>query len=63
VFYFSRFAHLELVQGSIGSIIILLIWVYYSAFILVLGAEVSAEFSRMRLGLKPKPKGPIGLCP
>jgi membrane protein len=62
VVYFSRFSHLELVYGTIGSIIFLLIFVYYVAFILVMGAEISSEYSRLRLGLAPRPRIPPDLC-
>jgi membrane protein len=60
--YFSRFSHLELVYGQIGSFIFLLIFVYYVAFILVMGAEISSEYSRLRLGLGLRPRGPPDLC-
>ena len=62
VVYFSRFAHLELVYGTIGSIIFLLIFVNYVAFILVMGAEISSEYSRLRMGLDPRPRIPPDLC-
>jgi len=60
--YFSRFSHLELVYGSIGSIIFLLIFVYYVAFILIMGAEISSEYSRLRMGMGPRPRVPPDLC-
>lgn len=46
--YLTRFANYELVYGSVASIIVLLVWIYFSAFILLLGAEFSAEYGRMR---------------
>jgi membrane protein len=51
VLYLDRFATYELVYGSIGSVIALLVWIYVSAFILILGAEFSAEYGRMRMGV------------
>jgi len=60
--YFSRFSHLELVYGTIGSIIFLLIFVYYVAFILIMGAEISSEYSRLRMGMEPRPRVPPDLC-
>jgi membrane protein len=62
VVYFSRFSHVETVYGSIGSIIILLIFARYVAYILVMGAEISSEYSRLRLGLSPRPMFPPDLC-
>lgn len=45
--YLHRFVDYELVYGSVGSVITLLVWVYICAFILILGAEFSFEYSRM----------------
>ncbi len=61
VFYFSNFSHTELVYGSISSIIILLMFIFYVAFILVMGAEISSEYSRMRLNQDPRPRHPPDL--
>lgn len=51
VLYLERFATYESVYGSVASVIILLVWIYVSAFILILGAELSAEYGRMREGV------------
>jgi membrane protein len=48
VFYLDSFASYESVYGSVASVIILLVWIYISALILILGAEFSAEYGRMR---------------
>ena len=47
IFYLENFANYQLIYGSISSIIILLIWIYYSAFIMILGAEFSFQYGRM----------------
>ncbi|MCJ7522310.1 MAG: YihY/virulence factor BrkB family protein [Dehalococcoidia bacterium] len=52
VFYIDRFATYESVYGGVASMIILLIWIYISAFILILGAEISAEYGRMKRGIE-----------
>jgi membrane protein len=39
IFYLEHFASYQLIYGSIASVIILLVWIYYSAFIMVLGTE------------------------
>jgi membrane protein len=62
VIYFNRFSHIETVYGTIGSIIVMLIFARYVAFILVMGAEISSEYSRLRLGLGPRPRFPPDLC-
>jgi membrane protein len=48
VFYLNNFANYQLIYGSIASIIILLVWIYYSAFIMILGAEFTFQYGRMR---------------
>ena len=39
LFYLSRVANFEAVYGSLSSIIVLLRWLYFSALVLVFGAE------------------------
>jgi membrane protein len=48
VFYLNNYANYQLIYGSIASIIVLLVWIYYSAFIMILGAEFTFQYSRMR---------------
>jgi membrane protein len=42
------------VYGAMGSLVIVLVWVYYSAQILFFGAQFTCLYSR-RFGVKPKP--------
>ena len=51
LWYLDNVAIYTRVYGSVTSVIILLFWIYISALILVLGAEISSEYSRLRLGL------------
>lgn len=53
-FYLSRFVNYEAIYGSVGSVIALLVWVYICAFILILGAEFSFEYGRMRSEIKQR---------
>lgn len=48
VIYLTRFANYERVYGSLASAIILLVWLYYSAVIAIMGAEFSSEYGRFR---------------
>jgi membrane protein len=48
IFYLEHFANYQLIYGSIASIITLLVWIYYSAFIMIMGAESTFQYSRMR---------------
>ncbi|UCC61093.1 MAG: YihY/virulence factor BrkB family protein [Dehalococcoidia bacterium] len=48
IFYLQNFARYESIYGSVGSVIVFLLWVYISAFTLILGAEISSEYGKMR---------------
>ena len=41
--YIARFANFNETYGSLGAIVGLLFWLYASAFVVLLGAEVNAE--------------------
>jgi membrane protein len=51
IIYLNNFANYQDIYGSLASVIILLVWIYYLALILVLGAEFSSEYARMRRGV------------
>ncbi len=51
--YLGR-SSLSSVYGTMGSLVILLLWVYYSAQILFFGAQLTCVFTR-RFGARPKP--------
>jgi membrane protein len=40
-FYFNQFANLSFVYGSIGAVIALMIWLYFTGIIIILGAELN----------------------
>ena len=46
--YLAIFGTYNLVYGSVGTIIALMVWFYLSALILLMGAEFSAAYSRAR---------------
>jgi membrane protein len=48
VFYLNTFSRYDIVYGSIASVIVSLVWIYYSAFILLLGAEFSALLFKLK---------------
>jgi membrane protein len=48
IFYINHLANYQLIYGSIASIIVLLVWIYYSAFIMILGAVFTFQYGRMR---------------
>ena len=51
MWYLVNVANYELLYGSVSSMMVLLFWAYVSAYILILGAEISSEYGRMRNGI------------
>ena len=51
VWYLNAFASYDQVYGTLASVIVLLFWAYISAFILILGAEISSEYAKMEEGV------------
>ncbi len=47
-FYVENFANYSLIYGTLGAIIILLIWLYMTAVILIMGAELNATIERIK---------------
>lgn len=41
-FYVENFAHYSVIYGTLGAVIVLLMWLYMTAVILILGAELNA---------------------
>ena len=52
VIYLSQFANFEDVYGALTPVIVLSLWAYISGLILILGAELSSEYWRLRQGLE-----------
>ncbi len=58
LFYLDRVANFEAVYGSLSSIIVLLLWFYCSALVLIFGAEYNIVRARARgNGTVPSPGG------
>jgi membrane protein len=47
-FYFQNFEHLNKTYGVLGGGIALLVWLYWSGFIILVGAELNAELIKLR---------------
>jgi len=47
-FYVSRFHKFTKTYGTLGAAIILLTWLYLSALVVLLGAEINAAIDRTR---------------
>lgn len=56
-YYVSNFAQYNALYGSIGTLIIFLMWLYFNALILLIGFELNASIKQARFGPKTKPAG------
>jgi membrane protein len=63
-YYVANFAHYDKIYGSLGAVVILLLWLYISFYIVLLGAEINAELELQTAEDttrgKPKPMGKRG---
>jgi len=46
--YINNFSRFNALYGSIGSLVIIMIWIYLNSFILLLGFELNASISRIK---------------
>jgi membrane protein len=44
--YLARFARYEVIYGTLGAIAAMLVWLYVSAYTIILGAALAAEYGR-----------------
>jgi len=51
LYYLSNFAEFDQLYGNVASVITLMVWAYFCAIILILGAEVASEYGRMKMGV------------
>ncbi len=46
--YVKEYGDMNKIYGSLAGIVILVLWVYYSSYILIVGAEVGANYERLK---------------
>jgi membrane protein len=56
--YLENFSNYDVVFGSLGAVVAFLFWVYLSANIMLLGAELASEMPGVASGLYDLPSGP-----
>ncbi len=44
-FYVARFGNYQATYGSVGGVVVLLLWLWITAYVILLGAEIDAEVS------------------
>jgi len=54
--YFRHFANFNRTYGTLGGMIALMTWLYWASFVLLVGAEISAELAKQskKGGIQPK---------
>lgn len=52
ILYLERFANFENVYGTLAPVLGILVWAYVASLILILGAEMAAEYGRLSQGLE-----------
>lgn len=62
-FYVANFGNYNATYGSLGAVIILLLWLYLAGWVILLGSEINALWEHYRPGAKRKgekrePRGP-----
>ena len=61
--YFRSFAHFNKTYGALGAAIALMMWIYYTSFVILLGAEFNSELMQLRgdgrLELKSPPPSAV----
>ena len=51
-YYISNFSQYNKLYGSIGALIIILMWIYINAFVLLIGFELNASIKNAKKGIK-----------
>ena len=52
IIYLNTFTNFANVYGTLAPVVALLLWTYLSGLILILGAELSSEYGRIRRGIE-----------
>ena len=52
LWYLENFAKFDQLYGNLASIVILMVWTYICAIILIAGAELSSEYGRIKSGVR-----------
>jgi membrane protein len=56
--YLQYVSDIAVVQGALGSVVVLLLWLYLSAFAILIGEELNAEIDRAIPTRDDRPRSP-----
>jgi membrane protein len=46
--YIKHYAHYQKIYGSFGTLVVMFFWIYYSAFIILIGAEIGSNYEEVK---------------
>jgi membrane protein len=49
--YIKNYAHYQKIYGSFGTVVVMFFWIYYSAFIILIGAEIGSNYEEVKTRL------------
>ena len=58
VWYLENLATYRLIYGSLTSAMALMVWIYVSALVLIMGAEICSEYDRIRMRASERTRSP-----
>lgn len=56
-YYLENYANFDVLYGSIGGLVILVMWMYYGAITILVGAEMASEMEEVFLGIERSKRG------
>jgi membrane protein len=59
--YFRTFANLNKTYGSLGAVVALMVWLYWTGFAMLVGAELNAELAKRTAAgpIQEQPETPV----
>lgn len=49
--YIKNYAHFHRIYGSFGTLVVMFFWIYYSSYIVLIGAEIGSNYEETRTSL------------
>jgi len=55
--YIKNYANFQKIYGSFGTLVVMFFWIYYSSFIVLIGAEIGSNYEETKRNLSLYPDG------